>query len=133
MPRPRLMERRTTPSKAFNEENLSKSLSLSITLSLSIATDSQLTPFLSCHRQRGAPENVGKHICAIHPVVRTNPVSGWNSIYALGHHVEHINNVTPAESTRLLDWLHDIVVQNHDIHVRHRWVNNNDMALWDNR
>ncbi|CZT43405.1 related to taurine catabolism dioxygenase [Rhynchosporium secalis] len=83
--------------------------------------------------QRGAPENVGKHIRAIHPVVRTNPVTGWNSIYALGHHVEYINHVSPAESTKLLEWLHDIVVLNHDIHIRHRWVNNNDMALWDNR
>ncbi|KAJ0124010.1 hypothetical protein J7T55_012483 [Diaporthe amygdali] len=89
------------------------------------------TPYYT--EQRGAPENVGKHIRAIHPVVRTNPVSGWNSIYALGHHVEHINNVTPGESTRLLDWLHDIVVLNHDVHVRHRWINDNDVALWDNR
>lgn len=119
------MERHITQSKGFSSKKLSSSMTHRF------MTD--ILCFLATHRQRGAPENVGKHIRAIHPIVRTNPVSGWNSIYALGHHVEHINNVTPAESTRLLDWLHDIVVLNHDIHVRHRWVNDNDVALWDNR
>lgn len=69
--------------------------------------------------ERGAPENVGKHIRAVHPVVRTNPVTGWHSIFALGHHVEFINGVSKAESTWLLDWLHNMVLQNHDIHVRY--------------
>ncbi|KAF3762834.1 taurine catabolism dioxygenase [Cryphonectria parasitica EP155] len=82
---------------------------------------------------RGAPENVGKHIRAIHPVVRTNPVTGWNSVYCLGHHVEKINGVTPVESRKLLEWIHEMVVLNHDIHVRHRWTHPNDMAIWDNR
>lgn len=25
---------------------------------------------------RGSPENVGKHLIAVHPLVRTNPVTG---------------------------------------------------------
>ena len=87
----------------------------------------------SYENPRGAPENVGTHVRAVHPVVRTNPITGWNSIYALGHHVEYINGVSRSESKKLLDWLHDMVVMNHDIHVRHRWVNENDMAIWDNR
>ncbi|KAK3074043.1 hypothetical protein LTR53_003822, partial [Teratosphaeriaceae sp. CCFEE 6253] len=32
---------------------------------------------------RGSPQNVGKALSAVHPVVRTNPVTGWKSIYAL--------------------------------------------------
>ncbi|CZT13652.1 hypothetical protein WAI453_003037 [Rhynchosporium graminicola] len=82
---------------------------------------------------RGAPENTGRRLRAVHPVVRTNPVTGWNSIYALGHHVEFINGVSPDESKRLLDWLNDLVSLNHDIQVRYRWENVNDMAIWDNR
>lgn len=82
---------------------------------------------------RGAPENVGGRIKAKHPVIRTNPVTGWNSLFMLGHHVTRINGVSEEESQRLKDWMHEILVSHHDIHVRHRWLNNNDMAIWDNR
>lgn len=30
---------------------------------------------------RGAPDNVGNHLSAIHPVIRTNPVTGWKSVF----------------------------------------------------
>lgn len=30
--------------------------------------------------RRGAPENVGSNLDSHHPLVRTNPVTGWNSI-----------------------------------------------------
>ncbi|KAF4626679.1 hypothetical protein G7Y89_g11478 [Cudoniella acicularis] len=82
---------------------------------------------------RGAPENVGDVLEAIHPVVRTNPVTGWKSIFALGHHVQHINGLTAGESKRFLDWFLRLVVDNHDLQVRHRWQNANDLAIWDNR
>ena len=26
-----------------------------------------------------------------------------------------------------------LIVENHDLQVRHRWVNKNDLAIWDNR
>jgi alpha-ketoglutarate-dependent taurine dioxygenase len=32
---------------------------------------------------RGAPENVGAHLTTVHPVVRTNPVTGWKSLFAV--------------------------------------------------
>ena len=35
-------------------------------------------------KPRGAPENVGSELKAIHPVVRTNPVTGWKSIFPVG-------------------------------------------------
>ncbi|KAL3422788.1 alpha-ketoglutarate-dependent sulfonate dioxygenase 4 [Phlyctema vagabunda] len=82
---------------------------------------------------RGAPENVGEVLEAIHPVVRTNPVTGWKSIFALGHHVQRINDLTEGESKGLLDWFLRLVVDNHDLQVRHRWQNPNDLAIWDNR
>lgn len=82
---------------------------------------------------RGAPENIGEILEAIHPVVRTNPVTGWKSIFALGHHVQKVNDVTEAESKHLLDWFVKLVTDNHDLQVRHRWQNVNDLAIWDNR
>ncbi|KAI3392653.1 hypothetical protein diail_5334 [Diaporthe ilicicola] len=82
---------------------------------------------------RGAPENVGTEVTAVHPVIRTNPVTGWNTVYCLGHHVQRINGLSQIESRKIVDWLHEMVVLNHDIHVRHRWTNENDIAIWDNQ
>lgn len=82
---------------------------------------------------RGCPENVGEELRAVHPVVRTNPVTGWKSIFAFGHHTEKINDLTVLESSKLMEWFLDLVVGNHDMQVRHRWQNANDVAIWDNR
>ncbi|KAH7351308.1 putative alpha-ketoglutarate-dependent taurine dioxygenase [Rhexocercosporidium sp. MPI-PUGE-AT-0058] len=82
---------------------------------------------------RGAPENVGEKLEAIHPVIRTNPVTGWKSLFAVGHHVQHINDLAPEESKALLEWFVRLIVDNHDLQVRHRWQNPNDLAIWDNR
>jgi len=84
-------------------------------------------------KPRGAPENVGSELIATHPVIRTNPVTGWKSIFAVGHHVQQINGLTPEESRKALDWFVQLIVENHDLQVRHRWQNPNDLAIWDNR
>jgi alpha-ketoglutarate-dependent taurine dioxygenase len=82
---------------------------------------------------RGAPENVGEILIATHPVVRTNPVTGWKSIFAVGHHVQSINGLVEEESKALLAWFVRLVVDNYDLQLRHRWQNPNDVAIWDNR
>jgi alpha-ketoglutarate-dependent taurine dioxygenase len=84
-------------------------------------------------KPRGAPENVGTDLQAIHPVIRTNPVTGWKSVFGVGHHVQQINGLTKEESQRALDWFVQLIVENHDLQVRHRWQNSNDLAIWDNR
>ncbi|KAL1841701.1 hypothetical protein VTK73DRAFT_3413 [Phialemonium thermophilum] len=84
-------------------------------------------------KPRGAPENVGKELKAIHPLVRTNPVTGWKSIFPVGGHVKHINGLTEEESSKLLTWFLDLVYKNHDLQVRFKWKNANDIAIWDNR
>ncbi|KAK1997947.1 TfdA family taurine catabolism dioxygenase TauD [Colletotrichum falcatum] len=82
---------------------------------------------------RGAPENVGETLEAVHPVVRTNPVTGWKSIFAAGQHVARINGLSEDESRHFLDWFVQLIVENHDLQVRNRWQNVNDVAIWDNR
>ena len=69
----------------------------------------------------------------MHPVIRTNPVTGWKSVFAVGHHVQKINDLAEAESRALLDWFVRLIVENHDLQVRHRWKGANDLAIWDNR
>ncbi|KAF2664690.1 TfdA family taurine catabolism dioxygenase TauD [Microthyrium microscopicum] len=84
-------------------------------------------------KARGSPENVGSELKAVHPLVRTNPVSGWKSIFPVGGHVKNINDVTEEESKALLQWFLDLVYKNHDLTVRFKWQNPNDIAIWDNR
>lgn len=82
---------------------------------------------------RGAPENVGEVLEAVHPVIRTNPVTGWRSVFAVGHHVSRIHGLSDEESKHFLDWFVELVAQNHDLQVRLRWKDVNDVAIWDNR
>jgi len=81
---------------------------------------------------RGHPLNIGKGFSADHPVIRTNPVTGRNSIYGIGLHVKYVNDVTTAESQYLLTMFLDTITQNHDLQVRFRWEPNS-CAIWDNR
>ncbi len=113
----------------------------------------ELSGFKLYDKPRGAPENVGSELKAVHPVVRTNPVTGWKSIFPVGGHVRHINGVTEEESSKLLSWFLDLVYKNHDLQVRLKWKSPNDIgenhpptaawqpavnadnatAIWDNR
>ncbi|KAI6765499.1 hypothetical protein HG530_006569 [Fusarium avenaceum] len=82
---------------------------------------------------RGSPNNIGDSLTSSHPVVRTNPVTGWKSLFAVGNHAERINDVTSDESKRLLDWFLQLIVEEHDCQLRHQWKNPYDVAIWDNR
>lgn len=64
--------------------------------------------------ERGAPENKGLEFRASHPVVRTNPVTGWKSLFALGGQVEKgwIEGLTRTESELLKRYFLDLVVRN---------------------
>ncbi len=84
---------------------------------------------------RGSPQNVGKELKAVHPVVRTHPVSGWKCIFPVGPRdprdygaPKYINELSTLESERILGWFYDLVSQNHDMSVRFRWRNKNDMG-----
>lgn len=81
---------------------------------------------------RGSPENVGDELTAVHPLVRTNPVTGWKSIYSIGHHFTSINGLSDAESALIKNYLNELLYGSHDIQVRFKWKKN-DVAIWDNR
>ncbi|KAE8151752.1 putative taurine catabolism dioxygenase, partial [Aspergillus avenaceus] len=81
---------------------------------------------------RGSELNFGGELSAVHPVVRTNPVTGWKSVYVNKGFTKRINGVTKDESDVLLQYLFNLVTQNHDAQVRFKW-NKNDLAIWDNR
>jgi len=83
---------------------------------------------------RGSPDNKGLEFSAEHPVVSTNPVTGWKSIYSAGAQIKEgwINGVTPRESDIIKDYFLELISNNHDLQVRFKW-NKNDVAIWDNR
>ncbi|KAJ9160587.1 Alpha-ketoglutarate-dependent sulfonate dioxygenase [Coniochaeta hoffmannii] len=83
---------------------------------------------------RGSPENTGLDFKAEHPVVRTNPVTGWKSLFGAAHQVAAgwYNGVTERESDVLKAYFNQVISENHDLQVRFRW-GKNDLAIWDNR
>ncbi len=81
---------------------------------------------------RGHPLNQGGGLTATHPVIRTNPVTGWKSVFVNKGFTKRINGVSRDESDLLLKYLLDMVVHNHDAQVRFKWKQN-DLAIWDNR
>ncbi|KAI1263963.1 TfdA family taurine catabolism dioxygenase TauD [Xylariaceae sp. FL1019] len=81
---------------------------------------------------RGSPLNQDEDLKAVHPVIRTNPVTGWKSVYVNKGFTKRINGVTKDESDVLLNYLFNLVTQNHDTQVRFKWKQN-DCAIWDNR
>ncbi|ORY56369.1 uncharacterized protein BCR38DRAFT_451187 [Pseudomassariella vexata] len=85
-------------------------------------------------QNRGSPENTGLDFEAEHPVVRTNPVTGWKSLFGAAYqvHAGWYNGVTERESDIIKAYFNQIIHENHDLQVRFRW-NKNDLAIWDNR
>jgi len=84
-------------------------------------------------KPRGSPDNAGTELEAVHPVVRTNPVSGWKSIFSVGTFPNEINGLSKSESDDLLKWFRRLITENHDLQVRFKWKDENDVAVWDNR
>jgi alpha-ketoglutarate-dependent taurine dioxygenase len=41
--------------------------------------------------------------------------------------------LSAEESKRTIDWFLQLITENHDLQIRHRWQNPNDVAIWDNR
>jgi alpha-ketoglutarate-dependent taurine dioxygenase len=79
-------------------------------------------------KERGSPQNIGTELTAVHPVVRTNPVTGWKSIFAIGPFPSIINELTQEESDDLKKKFLAVITENHDLTVRFKWRNENDLG-----
>ncbi|KAI0683840.1 alpha-ketoglutarate-dependent taurine dioxygenase [Cytidiella melzeri] len=82
--------------------------------------------------ERGSPGNVGDHLEAVHPVIRTNPVTGWKSVFVNPNFTKRIVGVTKDESDTILKYLFNLIQLNHDLQVRFRWEKDS-VAIWENR
>ncbi|ORX95795.1 hypothetical protein BCR34DRAFT_498230 [Clohesyomyces aquaticus] len=67
-----------------------------------------------------------------HPLVRTNPVTGWKSLFFNPGFVTKIVGVPKTESDHIISLLNEIVATSPELHVRFQW-NAGDVAFWDNR
>ncbi|KAJ8107203.1 hypothetical protein ONZ43_g6809 [Nemania bipapillata] len=77
---------------------------------------------------RGNPKNIGKSFQAVHPVVRTHPVTGWKSVYAVATFPKYINELNEKESREVLKILHETLIENHQLQVRFKWRNEHDLG-----
>lgn len=66
---------------------------------------------------------------AIHPMVRTHPVTGEQSLYLSPNYVEEIEGLHPEESRLLLDFFNRKLDDAH-FQVRWRW-REKDLVIWD--
>ena len=69
---------------------------------------------------------------AVHPVVRTHPLTGRRALYVNSGFTSRVKGVTRWESGALLKMLYGHIAYEVEIQVRFRWEANS-VALWDNR
>ncbi|KAL1971380.1 hypothetical protein VTN77DRAFT_333 [Rasamsonia byssochlamydoides] len=67
-----------------------------------------------------------------HPLIRTNPVTGWNALFFNPGFVTKIVGVPKTESDAIIRYLTEVVTTMQEMHVRFQW-GKNDVAFWDNR
>lgn len=67
-----------------------------------------------------------------HPLIRTNPVTGWNGLFFNPGFVTKIVGIPKLESDSIIQYLTEIIATTQEAHVRFQW-RENDVAFWDNR
>ena len=83
------------------------------------------------YADRGVDDTGKVYPKAVHPVIRTHPVTGRKSIYVNRIFTTHINELTASESRALLDHLFDHC-ERPDFQCRFQWEQHS-VAMWDNR
>lgn len=93
---------------------------------------------------RGSPNNIGNTMQAVHPMVRTHPVTGWKSVYTVGTgfmrygkesdvgymlDMVTVNEMSPEEGSLVLDKLMSLITKHHDLQARFQWKNPSDMGM----
>jgi len=83
-------------------------------------------------KERGHPDNTGDRLRTSHPVIRTNPVTGFKALYVNKSFTKRIDQLSIDESDALLAYLFRLVAESFDFQVRFRWEQD-DLCIWDNR
>jgi taurine dioxygenase len=78
-----------------------------------------------------SPEEAAETPPVDHPLIRTNPGSGRQSLYINPNRIDHIQNWTELDSDALLEALYAHAFQP-EFQYRHSW-RPGDLILWDNR
>ncbi|KXS10377.1 taurine catabolism dioxygenase [Gonapodya prolifera JEL478] len=81
---------------------------------------------------RGGEGNDSLDLRAVHPVVRTNPVTGWKALFVNKVFTHRIVELSKTESDALLNFLYGHIANGFDFQVRFKW-SPGAVALWDNR
>ncbi|KAJ5256857.1 TauD-domain-containing protein [Penicillium angulare] len=96
-----------------------------------------LTALHSADMQAGDSRALGRPVrrepvTTEHPLIRTNPVTGWNSLFFNPGFVTSIVGIPKGESDAIIRYLTDVVATTQEAHARFQW-NKGDIAIWDNR
>ena len=96
-----------------------------------------LTALHSAHMQAEGSRAIGRPvrrdpIVTEHPLIRTNPVTGWKSLFFNPGFVIGIVGVPKAESDAIIRYLNEVIATTQELHVRFQWKRY-DVAFWDNR
>jgi len=76
-------------------------------------------------------KNADVYPVSVHPVVVRHPESGRKLLFVNREFTSHINEVPPAESRGILEFLYEHIARPH-WSMRFQWTNN-CIAFWDNR
>jgi len=96
-----------------------------------------LEAFHSAQIQADGSNGLGRPVRRVpvitkHPLVRTNPVTGWKSVFFNPGFVTAIVGIPKAESNSIIHYLNELIATTQELHVRYQWQKN-DVAFWDNR
>lgn len=72
-------------------------------------------------KERGHPENVGDKLQTVHPLIRTNPVTGYKALFVNRSFTRRINDLSIDESDAMLAYLFRLVAESFDFQARFRW------------
>ena len=82
-------------------------------------------------RAGGLRDGENVYPAALHPIVRTHPVTGRKGIYVNSGFTTRVEGLSTKESRAILDFLFKHI-EMPEFHCRFRW-RNNSIAFWDNR
>ncbi|KAJ3032523.1 hypothetical protein HDV00_007429 [Rhizophlyctis rosea] len=68
---------------------------------------------------------------AIHPVIRTHPITGRHAVFVNRGFTTRILDLSRSESDTLLNFLYNLIDRGQELQTRFRW-SKNSVAIWDN-